>query len=113
MPKIKRLTTLRIEQVFTIIFYLAFVFFVRDTVISSYNRQVDLNTKKIIIIYIKKYDSKLFENFANSDKDDFSNKIDLLIIIMFSSFMMFHNVQMRINKEKEYSLLIGNPKAEA
>jgi uncharacterized ion transporter superfamily protein YfcC len=113
MAKIKRLTTLRIEQIFTIIFYLIFVFFIRNTIVNSYNREVDLNTKKTIIISKKKYDSKLFENFAEENKDDFSNKIDLLLLIMISFFMMFLNVQRRINKEKEYSLLVGNPKAEA
>ena len=113
MPKIKKLTTLRIEQIFTIIFFLAFIFFVRNTIISSFNRQVDLNIEKTIIISKKNYDSKLFEIFAIRDKDDFSNKIDFLIIIMLSSFLMFYNVQRRINKEKEHSLLIENPKVEA
>ncbi|MGL3002108.1 hypothetical protein [Flavobacterium sp. RSSB_23] len=112
MPKIKKLTTLRIEQILTIILYLIIVFFMRNTIVNSYNREVDLNTKKTIIISKKKYDSKLFENFAEENKDAFSIKIDFLLIIMTTFFMMFVNVQRRINKEKEYSLIVGNPKAE-
>lgn len=112
MPKIKRLTTLRTEQISTIIFFLIFVCFVRNTITNSYNREVDLNTKKTIIISKKKYDSKLVENFANRAKDDFSNKIDLLILSMFLFIMMFLNVQRRINKEKNGSILVENPKAE-
>jgi predicted permease len=113
MPKIKRLTALRIEQIFTIIIFLTFVFFIRNTVIEFFNRQVDLNTEKTIIISKKKYDNKLLEIFDKRSKNDFSTQVDLLILYMLLFFLIFINIQRRINKEKERSLLTENPTAKA
>ena len=100
MNKIKKTTILQIEKVFAIIFFIIFVFLIRDILIDNYNREVDLNVEKTIIIAKKNSDKKLYENFAKTDKKNFSNKLSQLILMMLTFFIMFYNIQRKINAEK-------------
>jgi hypothetical protein len=100
MNKIKKITILQLEIIFAIILFLTLVFLERDSLIDSYNRKVDLNIEKTIIIAKEKSDNKFYENLAKTDKKNFSNKISELILMMILFYMMFYNIQNKIHTEK-------------
>ena len=100
MPRISKLKVLHIEKIFAIILFIAFVYLVRDTIIESFDRQVDLNVEKTIAKHGKESDSKFLEIFSKKSKDDFSNYVNLLIVIMLWFFIMFLNIQRKIKIEK-------------
>jgi hypothetical protein len=72
----------------------------RNSLIDSYNRKVDLNIEKTIIIAKEKSDNKFYENLAKTDKENFSNKITGLILMMILLYIMFYNIQNKIHTEK-------------
>jgi|LakMenEpi03Aug12_release.lakeMendotaPanAssembly.Ray.scaffolds.fasta_scaffold189946_1 hypothetical protein len=100
MNKIKKTTILQFEKIFTIIVFLTFVFLMRNILIETYDREVDLNVEKTVIIAKKKSDKKLYENFAKTDKKNFSNKLSQLILMMLTFFFIIYNIQRKINAEK-------------
>jgi hypothetical protein len=101
MNKIKKITILQLQKFFAIILFLTVVFFERNSLIDSYNRKVDLNIEKTIIIAKEKSDNKFYENLAKTDKENFSNKITGLILMMILLSIVFYNIQNKINTEKK------------
>ncbi len=100
MNKIKKITILQLQKFFAIILFLTVVFLERNSLIDSYNRKVDLNIEKTIIIAKEKSDNKFYENLAKTDKENFSNKITGLILMMILLYIMFYNIQNKIHTEK-------------
>ncbi|WP_298115117.1 hypothetical protein [Flavobacterium sp.] len=100
MFKLKKITILQIEKFLTIIFFLIFVILTRNTLIESYNRIEDLNTEKTIRIVNDKSQNENLVNFTKKDKANFSNHLDVLILLIIGFFIMFYKVQKKINVEK-------------
>ena len=100
MNKIKKITILQLEKIFAIIIFFTFIFLMRDILIGTYNREVDSNVEKTIIIAKENSNKKLYDNFAKTDKKNFSNKLSQLILMMITFFFIFYNIQKKINEEK-------------
>ena len=100
MFKTKRLVYLRIEQLLIVMVFSGMIYFKRELLLNSYNRQIELNIRKINRSTNDNLRTQSENYWSQKMKDDFTTQLNTLILIIITGSLVLLNLQRRLNHEK-------------